>query len=263
MSALYFISDVHLGIERDEEDTARETRLLELLARIETDGARLCILGDLFDFWYEYRHVVPARSLRVLGALERLTGAGVEVHYLAGNHDFALGRYLVEEIGCEIHLEPFAMEFGGTRFYLHHGDGLADRDGGYRLLRRILRNRVLQALWRWVHPDLGFALAGRISHASRRYTDTKDYGSSRYREDRLAAIAAEGYDWIIMGHTHEVDLRELPGGTRYLNLGSWFDGGAPHARFADGVLQFVQADGSIRAGNELFPTPEPGPAPRD
>jgi len=245
MSALYFISDVHLGIQSASEETAKEARLLELLARIETDGDRLCILGDLFDFWFEYRHVVPAGSTAVLGALERLARSGVEVHYLAGNHDFALGRYLTDRIGLVIHPEPFAMDYGGSRFYLHHGDGLAGRDLGYRILRRILRNRVLQTLWRWVHPDLAFALAGLVSRSSRRYTDRKDYGPSAYRESRLAELAADGYDWIIMGHTHEAELYDLDGSTRYLNLGSWLEGGSPHARFCDGELVYVKTDGSV------------------
>jgi UDP-2,3-diacylglucosamine hydrolase len=253
MSALYFISDVHLGIDRGEEDTAREDRLLELLSRIESDGDRLCILGDLFDFWFEYRRVVPAGAVRILNALRRLVEAGVEVHYLAGNHDFALGRYLTDEIGCLIHLEPCEMEYDGTRFYLHHGDGLADRDLGYRLLKRFLRNRFIQALWRLVHPDLGFALARLVSSSSRNYTDRKDYGSPVVFESKLSALAGENCDWIIMGHTHEAELRELGDGTRYLNLGSWLEGGAPHARFHEGELTYEGADGSLRRADSPAP----------
>ncbi len=253
MSALYLISDVHLGLQTPSEEAAKQTRLLALLTRLESDAGRLCILGDLFDFWFEYRHVVPASTLPVLAALQRLTRAGVEVHYLAGNHDFALGRFLTDEIGCTIHLDPVEMTFDGARFYLHHGDGLAGRDLGYRVLKRILRNRLLQRLWRWVHPDLGFALARRVSRTSRRYTGGKEYGPSDRRDRTLAALAGRGYDWIVMGHTHEPEVQRLAGGTVYLNLGSWLEGGAPHARFSGGEMIYERADGTVVRPGETAP----------
>jgi UDP-2,3-diacylglucosamine hydrolase len=244
MAAIYFISDVHLGLESAEEEAAKEVRLLRLLDRVSADGVRLYILGDLFDFWFEYRDAIPGCGTQTLAALKGLTGAGVEVHYLAGNHDFALGPYLSDTIGCILHYDPFDAEYGGNRFYLHHGDGLAGRDLGYRILKKVIRNRLSKWMWRLVHPDIGFALARRFSGASRSYTDEKDYGRGEILDSFLLERAGEGYGYIVMGHAHVAEDRKLEGGCRYINLGSWLGGGAPFARFEDGVMTVIRPDGS-------------------
>jgi len=233
VGALYFISDVHLGAHSPAEETARESRLLDLLEQVGTDGERLYILGDLFDFWFEYRHVIPAAGLRVLAALRGLTEQGVEVHYLAGNHDFAIGAFISDTIGCRIHREPIDLEWNGTRFHLHHGDGLAGKDTGYRLMTRVIRSRAAKWLWRLIHPGLGFAIANRVSGTSRRYTSGKDFGSDTRTHSHLDEMAARGYDYIIMGHSHLAEERRLDAGGTYINLGSWLGGGAPHARFSE------------------------------
>lgn len=246
VSALYFISDVHLGTGSPAEEAPMEDRLLDLLGRVASDGERLYILGDLFDFWFEYSCAVPAVGLKVLAALQGLVENGVEVHYLAGNHDFALGSYITDTIGCIVHPDPIEVEYRGKRFFLHHGDGLAGRDTGYRILKKVVRNRLIQALWRWVHPDIGFWIAGRVSGTSRRYTRKKDYGTGESSDMHLDRFSREGYDYILMGHTHEADERIFENGCVYLNLGSWLDGGAPHARFEDDTLELVLPDGSLR-----------------
>lgn len=244
MAADYFISDVHLGIEGPAEEEAKEERLAALLDSMGSDGARLFINGDLFDFWFEYRRVVPGRGLRVLAALHRLALSGVAVHYLTGNHDFALGPYLSEEVGCIIHEEPFAIQADGRRFYLHHGDGLAKKDTGYRVLKKVVRSGWAQALWRLVHPDLGLWLARKVSGTSRQYTTGKDYGTTGYMDRRLEAWAEEGYDVIFLGHTHHAEVRQLTGDALYVNLGTWLGGGAPWARYEEGELLVVHPDGS-------------------
>jgi len=243
VSALYFISDVHLGLEAPAEEAAKEARLLTLLDELAVDAGRLYIIGDLFDFWFEYRHAVPVHGLRVLNRLQELVASGTEVHYLAGNHDFALGPYISETIGCHVHGGPLGFEYDGLRFLLHHGDGLAGRDLGYRILKRVLRSRVSQALWRLLHPDLGFAAARMVSRASRGHTTDKDYGPDDRMAESLHAIAAQGHQIILMGHTHAADQRELAGGARYVNLGSWTGGGRPWARYEAGELRIVAPDG--------------------
>jgi UDP-2,3-diacylglucosamine hydrolase len=237
VGALYFISDVHLGAQAPAEETAKEERLLGLLEQVATDGERLYILGDLYDFWFEYRHVIPATGLRILAALHDLTERGVEVHYLAGNHDFAIGSFISDTIGCRIHREPIDVIEAGTRFHLHHGDGLAGKDTGYRIMTKIIRSRAARWLWRLLHPGLGFAIAHRVSGTSRHYTTGKDFGSGERMRAHLETLAARGYDYIIMGHSHVAEERQLEGGSTYINLGSWLGGGAPCARFADGRME--------------------------
>ena len=244
MAALYFISDVHLGLEAPYAEASKESRLLGLLERVASDGDRLYIVGDLFDFWFEYRSAIPSCGTRVLAALKRMTDLGIEVHYTAGNHDFALGPYLSDRIGCILHPDPFGTDYEGTRFYLHHGDGLAGRDLGYRILKKVLRSPVSQALWRWVHPDIGFAIARRVSGASRSYTENKDYGRGDLLDRFLIERCAEGYDYVIMGHVHRPGDRVLEGGCRYFNLGSWLGGGSPYARFEAGAMEVVRPDGT-------------------
>ena len=246
VSAIYFISDVHLGLEAPDTEVAKEERLLDLFERIAADGSHLYILGDLFDFWFEYRHAVPVHGIRVLTRLQALTAAGTEVHYLAGNHDFALGPFISETVGCLIHQEPFGAEHDGIRFYMHHGDGLAGRDMGYRILKRVLRNRLARWLWGLVHPDLGFAMARAVSRGSRDYTSNRDYGSGERMQQAIRRIASEGHDVILMGHTHVAVQQELEGGGIYVNLGSWLGGGAPYARYEGGRFEVFTPEGAAR-----------------
>ena len=244
MAAIYFISDVHLGLEDADAEASKELRLLQFLDQVSDDGVRLYIVGDLFDFWFEYRSAVPACGTQTLAALKGLTGAGVEVHYLAGNHDFALGPYLSNNIGCILHFDPVAAEFEGTRFYLHHGDGLASRDLGYRILKRVIRNRLSKWMWGLVHPDIGFALARRFSGTSRSYTDGKNYGGGEMLDTFLLEREKEGFNYIVMGHSHTAEDRVLEKGSRYINMGSWLGGCAPFARFEDGTMTVIRPDGS-------------------
>jgi len=239
VGALYFISDVHLGALPAAEESARESRLLDLLEQVGTDGERLYILGDLFDFWFEYSHVVPTTGLRILNALRDLTAQGIEVHYLAGNHDFAIGSFISDTIGCRIHREPIDVEWNGTRFHLHHGDGLAGKDTAYRLMTRVIRSRAAIWLWRLLPPALGFAIANRVSGTSRHYTTGKNFGSDERTHSQIEALAARGYDYIVMGHSHVAEESRLEGGGTYINLGSWLGGGAPCARFGEGRMELT------------------------
>ena len=239
VGALYFISDVHLGAQSPAEEATKEALLLDLLERVGSDGERLYILGDLYDFWFEYRHVVPSVGQRVLAALQGLTSRGIEVHYLAGNHDFAIGPYISDTLGCHIHRKPLDVEWNGTRIHLHHGDGLAGNDMGYRVMTKIIRSRQAMWLWRLLHPGIGFAIADRVSGTSRHYTTGKDFGSGERAWSHIEAIAGRGYDYFIMGHTHVAEERRLESGCTYLNLGSWLGGGAPCARFEEGRMELT------------------------
>lgn len=220
MSKMFFISDVHFGLESRERERAKEERVLSFLDKVMDEASQLCIVGDLFDAWIEYRTVIPKGYHRILTKLEDLTRRGIVVHYLVGNHDFWIRDYFKQELGMITYHEPIAITVDGKRFFIHHGDGLATNDTGYRILKKVLRNPFNIWLFSWLHPDIGISLARSSSKSSRNYTSTKDYGE----EDGMAALAAqkiaEGFDYVIMGHRHKPACKQIGKGT-YINLGDW------------------------------------------
>ncbi|MDT8324173.1 MAG: UDP-2,3-diacylglucosamine diphosphatase [Bacteroidota bacterium] len=231
---VYFISDVHLGVGDAEAEARKLTLLLALLTRIRESGGSLFIVGDLFDFWYEYRAVVPRGYHRLYTALEELASSGVRVTYLAGNHDFAIGTFFSEDLGITVLRDDVTFEAGNTRFYVYHGDGLAPKDGGYRALKRVLRSPIAQWGFRLLHPDLGFGLARRFSHTSRGYTSGRDYGEKDGMRMEARRRFAQGTDIVVMGHRHVPRREEIDGGI-YVNLGDWIHH-FTYAVFRDGEI---------------------------
>lgn len=217
-SRLYFLSDVHLGVASPPVEATKQTRLLTLFDLMRSDAAGLYIVGDLFDFWYEYAHVVPRGMHGVLTALEILART-IPVVYLAGNHDFAIGTTFTD-MGIRVERDDIRFEHAGTRFWVHHGDGLALRDGGYRALKRVLRNPLSQWGFRWLHPDVGFRLARSFSHGSRDYTSSKDFGEHDGMLLEAERRIADGADIVVMGHRHRPSLTPVGSGL-YVNLGDW------------------------------------------
>ncbi len=218
MSVIFF-SDVHLGSGNREEETAKEDVLLSFLKSKMEGTTALFIAGDLFDFWFEYKTVIPKGFHRTLSAIHEYTSRGIPVHYLTGNHDFWMRDFFATELGCEVHREPFEMTIQGKRVFLHHGDGLAKNDLGYRMIKPVLRNRFNIWLYRWLHPDLGVPLARGSSKSSREYTSEKHYEESGLTEFATARIN-EGTDIVIMGHQHKPSQTHINKGT-YINLGDW------------------------------------------
>lgn len=220
MSRYYFLSDVHLGVGSREVEHAKESRFVQLLRDIRLHGVELFIVGDLFDFWFEYAHVVPRGYHRVLTALQDLVQDGIHVTLLAGNHDFAIGSVLERDCGVSIITHDLTRMLEEKSFYLYHGDGLSEKDLGYRLMKRVIRSRPSMFFFRWLHPDIGFSLAKLFSHSSRDYTSKKHFGESdgmiREAERRIAA----GHDFVIMGHRHVPTIKVIGHGT-YVNLGDW------------------------------------------
>lgn len=218
--ATFFISDVHLGLGSKEKERAKEDRLLAFLQGIFPSANTLVIVGDLFDFWFEYNTVIPKGFHRTLSALQQFTDAGKAVHYLAGNHDFWMNDFFRDELGIITHLEEFEITLEEKRIYLHHGDGLANNDLGYRLIKPILRNKLNIWLYRWLHPDIGVKLAKGSSRTSREYTAHKDYGEEEGMIREATRKIAEGFDIVIMGHRHRPNIVNIDRGT-YVNLGDW------------------------------------------
>lgn len=220
MSRIYLISDVHLGYGKPEEEKRKIDLLSSLLHRVQDDATNLCIVGDLFDFWFEYKRVLPRGYHRILSELEALKGAGIEIDYLAGNHDFALGSFFSDDLGIAIHPDMLIRTWNDVRVYLYHGDGLAEKDGGYRLLKRVLRNRLSRFLFRWIHPDIGFALARLVSHTSRDYSSNKSYGKIDGQRAEAERLIRDGVKVVVMGHRHTPVLERIGSGI-YLNPGDW------------------------------------------
>jgi UDP-2,3-diacylglucosamine hydrolase len=217
----YFISDAHLGIPfRGHE--GREEQLVRFLEKIRTEHAsHLFIVGDLFDFWVEYRHAIRPAYFTALHHLRALVDAGTTVHYLAGNHDFALGPFLEKTIGMKIHSDHLELSLQGKTLHLHHGDGLVASDVGYRLLRAVLRNPVLQALYKLLHPNIGVPLANLFSGSSRHILKRR-CGERKLKQYRALArrYLAQGSDIVVFAHTHLPELRTF-GGKMYCNTGEW------------------------------------------
>ena len=216
---IYFFSDAHLGIGKPEDDRQKERRLVSFLKSVEKDGRELFIVGDLFDYWFEYQSVVPKGYVRLLGQLAALTDAGIAITYLAGNHDFWMRGYLQEELGIVVHSEPIERILDGKRFYVCHGDGVDPTDRGYRFLKRVFRNRINISLFSLLHPDLATRIARWSSHTSRQHTGQKPR-EDRYLLEYAARKINDGCDVVIMGHSHVPTIQPLNGGT-YVNLGDW------------------------------------------
>ncbi len=216
----YFISDVHLGLGSRETEKAKENRLLLFLRSALPDTEILFIVGDLFDFWFDYRTVIPRGFHRTLAALQEFTEAGKTIHYLVGNHDCWMGDFFETEIGATLHREPFSVTVQSKRVHIHHGDGLAENDLGYRLIRPVLRNPAAVWFYRWIHPDIGVQIAHGTSRSSRAYTTTKHYGEEKGMIRYAEHMIGQGMDIVVMGHHHKPASVQLGGGV-YVNLGDW------------------------------------------
>jgi UDP-2,3-diacylglucosamine hydrolase len=222
---VYFLSDVHLGYGERKQSRQREQLLITLLETIAPTATQLFIVGDLFDYWFEYRTVIPREFFRTLAALEQLVRRGVRVEYLVGNHDFGHRDFFERELGICIEWHDVERELLGKRFYIAHGDGKVAGDWGYLVLRRLLRNRVANVLYRWIHPDIGIALASLSSHKSRQYTSQReDVEQDSLLEFARRKICNDGIDFVVMGHRHRAALVHVDDGHRhgtYVNLGDW------------------------------------------
>lgn len=217
---VYFFSDVHLGLGDKNEERKKEERLLGFLRSILPTTETLFIVGDLFDFWFDYATVIPKGFHRTLSMLQEFTDRKIPVHYVAGNHDYWIDGFFRDDLGMILHFEPFEIRLDGKRIYVHHGDGLARNDLGYRLIKPVLRNPLAIRLYRLLHPDIGVRLARGSSRTSRAYTSDKYYGEEEGMIERAALKIQDGIDIVIMGHRHQSRLERIGNGV-YVNLGDW------------------------------------------
>jgi UDP-2,3-diacylglucosamine hydrolase len=231
---IYFVSDIHLGLGSKEHQSERETAFIQFLRTIEHDCDSLFIIGDLFDFWFEYSTVIPKQFYRTLAELKYWVDQGKSVTYLMGNHDFGHMSFFKEEFGITVHEDDIECEISGKRFYLAHGDGKAYNDTGYLILKKILRSAISKTLFRWIHPDIGIGIASWASRGSRMHTDAKEYGEQSIgdglRDFAENKIKSEQYDFVIMGHKHKAEVTPIGNGL-YVNLGHWLAFPATYAVF--------------------------------
>ena len=225
---VYFLSDAHLGSLAIPHVRTQERRLVRFLDSIKEKASAVYLLGDMFDFWNEYRYVVPKGYSRFLGKLSELTDNGVEVHFFAGNHDLWTYGYLEEECGVIVHKAPVTTEIYGKVFFLAHGDGLGDPDNKFKILRKLFHNRTCQRLLNFVHPRWGMALGlNWAKHSRLKRADGKEVPFMGEDKEFLVRFARDykrshpNIDYFLFGHRHiELDL-PIDKSTRMLILGDW------------------------------------------
>ncbi len=226
MKKIYFTSDVHLGIPNYTDSLLREKLLVAWLDEIKADAQEIYLLGDLFDFWFEYKSVVPKGYIRLLGKLAELTDAGIKISLFTGNHDMWLFDYLPTELKINLFRKPIERTYNGKTFYLGHGDGLGPGDYKYKFIKKVFANKVCQWLFARLHPNFAFAIANYFSQSSRIATGNADDKYLGDEKEWLVVYCKEmlqnqHFDYFIFGHRHlPLDI-QLNDKSRYINLGDW------------------------------------------
>jgi UDP-2,3-diacylglucosamine hydrolase len=226
---IYFASDFHLGLPAGSNPLDREKRVVKWLNSIAPEAKEIYLLGDVFDFWWEYKLVVPKGFTRFLGTIASITDSGIPVHFFTGNHDMWIGNYLVEECGIVIHTAPLLCNFSGKNFYLAHGEGLGTKNIGYKILLSIFRNRPLQKLYSALHPSIGVGIGHRWSLNSR---IAKGFSVAFLGEDKEDLIhhsklilESNKVDYFLYGHRHLTMTFKLTESVEIVFLGDWIQKG--------------------------------------
>ena len=222
---IYFISDVHLGAPALKNNRERELLFAKWLDEIKDDATELYLLGDIFDFWWEYKKVVPRGFTRILGRIADLADSGVDVHLFTGNHDLWAFDYLAEELGVTVHHKEIVKEINGRKFFLAHGDGLDADDKGYIFLKKIFTNKTLQWLFSRLHPNFAFALAHKWSKSRQMAKINIDDEFDKNKEGlyKFAEffLEKEFVDYFIFGHRHVMLFTKIGKNSRFVLLGDW------------------------------------------
>ena len=226
LKKVYFASDVHLGAMALKHNKERELLFVKWLHEVKKDAEIIFLLGDIFDFWFEYRKVAPQGFVRVLGAIAEICDSGIPVHFFTGNHDIWVFDYLPRETGMIIHHEPWETEIRGKRFFLAHGDDLGKVDGYYQLLNRLFKNKFYQWAFAKIHPDLSFGVAHSWSKKSRLGRGKiKVPFMGEEKEDQLIysreLLKKKHFDFFVYGHRHIALDYQLTDLSRLIILGDW------------------------------------------
>lgn len=225
---IYFASDIHLGVDTILSSKEREQLFVEWLDSIKDELTELYLVGDLFDYWYEYKHTVPKGYIRFLGKLAELKDAGKEVFIFTGNHDLWMKDYFTSELDIPVYHQAISKTIQGKTFFIGHGDGLGPADRGYKFIKKVFTNKVCQWLFTRIHPNTAISLMRFFSRKSRESTEGHEFlgpGNEwliQFSEDHIKNELA--HDYYIFGHRHlPIDYSLSNGSSRYLNLGDWTD----------------------------------------
>ena len=223
---IYFLSDFHLGAPNASDSLVREKKIIRFLDEIKNDASEIFILGDLFDFWYEYKKVVPKGYVRILGKLAEITDSGIPIYFFVGNHDMWMKDYFQKEMNIPVYFEPKEFDYSGKKFLIGHGDGLGPGDHGYKFIKKIFRNKACQWFFGILPPYIGMGIAGYFSRKSRAQTGQTDEVFLGEDKEWLILYSKEilqqqHYDYFVFGHRHlPLDVK-LNDKSRYINLGDW------------------------------------------
>jgi len=223
---IYFLSDFHLGVPTHAQSLIREKKIVSFLEEISNDAAEIFIVGDLFDFWFEYRSVVPKGYVRILGKIAELTDRGIPIHFFTGNHDMWMSGYFEKELNVQVYQNPKMFSYNSKKFYIGHGDGLGPGDYGYKFIKRIFRNPICNFLFGLIPPHIGIGLANYFSKTSRASTGGSEETFLGEQGEWLISyckdiLKEEAFDYFIFGHRHLPIDYNLSAESKYINLGDW------------------------------------------
>jgi UDP-2,3-diacylglucosamine hydrolase len=227
---IYFASDFHLGLPTGAPPLEREKKVVSWLNSVVHDAQEIYLIGDIFDFWWEYKLVVPRGFTRFLGTISNITDSGIPVHFFTGNHDMWVRDYLSSECGMIIHTGPFTTTFNGKKFHLAHGEGLGTRSKGYKILLSIFRNKPLQAMYSALHPSIGMGIGHKWSLSSRLGKGIMLEFLGEENEDLIryarSILENDKIDYFIFGHRHLAMSYKLEADSEILFLGDWIKNGS-------------------------------------
>ena len=223
---IYFASDNHLGAPTPDKSFPREKKFVAWLDEIKHDAAAIFLLGDLFDFWFEYKTVVPKGFTRTLGKLAEISDSGIPIYYFVGNHDLWMHGYFEEELNIPVYHKPQEYTFNKTSFFIGHGDGLGPEDRGYKRMKKVFTNPVAKWFFRWLHPDLGVKLAQYFSVKNKLISGDEDIKFLGEDKEWLVQYSKKKLeekhrDYFVFGHRHLPLEIDLGNNSKYINLGDW------------------------------------------
>jgi len=223
---IYFASDQHFGIPSVEDSRVREKKFVLWLDQIKKDAEALFLLGDLFDFWFEYKRVVPKGFVRVLGKLAEIRDSGIPIYFFVGNHDLWMENYFETEFDIPTYREPKEFVLNDKTFLIGHGDGLGPGDKGYKRMKKVFTNPFSKWLYRWLHPDIGMDLAQYLSTKNKLISGDEDIKFLGVENEWLALYAkrkleTKHYDYFVFGHRHLPMEIEVGKNSTYINTGDW------------------------------------------
>jgi len=225
---IYFVSDQHFGAPNTQKSLPREKHFVKWLDKIKQDADIIFLLGDLFDFWFDYKQAVPKGFVRVLGKLAELRDTGIDIRFFVGNHDLWMKDYFETELNIPIYRAPKAFTLQGKTFLIGHGDGLGPGDQSYKLMKKVFTNPFFNWLFKWLHPDIGITLAKYLSTENKAISGKEDLIFLGEEKEFLLLYCKEilqknHYDYFVFGHRHLPMVYNLSNDAKYVNTGDWID----------------------------------------